>query len=311
MIFNGDTTSSFYLWTRLSEGNNYLASNAVCSSTEISRPGETPLPLIADSYDGTNVYYALEVKTSDDNLSGTDSEVYATIGSGSAIELDSDDNDHEKGDCRKYTVTMGSSLAGEATKVPLVISLVKDSTFPGWKLGYLKLYAYSNADFSGNPLFTSNQLDVEGWFLASENSRDRESFELSLPSWNPVLGAVDLPGPVDVTNGGSRSFTIGYEADDSNHKIYDYNAYKRNNAPEFKVTFKSGKSTTSGKIFDQCFDKYLTWSAGTYGWDCDIDCTGIRDMMVELDMYSVTMSCTVPGQGTKTVTFSRPYTEAD
>lgn len=303
VIYNGDTSGSFYLWTRLSEGENYKASNGVCSSSAISRTGEAPGQLISDD----QFWYLLQVTTSSTDKSGTDSEVYAAIGSGGRVLLNQEDeNDHERGDSRYYTVTMGNYLPNETDSVPVTISLVKKKTAPGWKLGSLQLHLYKKSgngmmdffnDISKSPALSSNKLVIEEWFLTDDYPRSSKTYTLTGLGRDLVCDVSGPTGNVDVTKGGTVEMAISHTITDENRNI-SYNGWTKKFAPEFTASFEQDKG------FNKYLDWYLDESSGR--WVCTLSCSQLRAQMEKAGIYQLTLKYGVKSEGLRTIYLTFP-----
>lgn len=307
IVYNSSTASGFYLWTRVSEGDNYKASAGVCSGSKLSLSETGPKQLIADDYDGQKYWYTLEVKTSDTHLAGTSATVYATIGNGSRVKLDSDENDHETGDCREYLVTMGDYLPTAIDSVPVTISLKKDGTNPGWKLGYLRLHMYKKTgndilsmakDLSKAPVLSSNKYVEEDWFLAKENNRSSATFTLTGMGRDLSYTISGPTGNLDVTTGGNVNLTISDTVTDSNRGGLTYNASQRYSTPKFVATFEQDKG----------FNKYLDWhhDDSTGKWVCTINCSDIYARMLEIGIYQLTLTYGIEAEGLRTIYVTIP-----
>ena len=304
VIYNSNTASEFYLWVRLSEGDNYKASAGVCSSSKISLKESGPKQLIADDYDGQKYWYTLEVKTSDTHLAGTGSGVYASIGNSSTrVKLDSSADDHETGDCREYLVTMGNYLPTAISKVPVTISLEKGGNNPGWKLGYLRLHMYKNtgdqeADLKRDPVMSSNKYVEEDWFLAKENERSSATFTLSGFGRDLTYDITGASGNLDVTKGGTMTMTMSDVVIDGYRGGLTYNASQRYATPQFVASFEQ----------DKAFNKYLRWYHDDSGkqWVCTLDCDGAYARMQEIGMYQLTLTYGIESEGLTTVYVTVP-----
>lgn len=308
VIYNSNTASDFYLWARLSEGDNYEASDGVRSSSKISLKESRPKQLIADDYDGQKFWYTLEVRTSDTKYSGTSSAVYATIGNSSTkVKLDSDDDDHETGDCREYIVTMGNYLPTATSSVSVTISLDKGGTNPGWKLGYLRLNVYKKTgddlfsmakDLAREPVLQSDKYVEEDWFLAKENSRSSATFRLTGFGRDLTYAITGMTGNLDVTKGGTTTLTMSDTVTDGYRGGLTYNAAQRYATPEFVASFEQDKG----------FNKYLTWyhddSAGE--WVCTLDCDDAYARMQEVGIYQLTLTYGIKSEGVRTIYVTVP-----
>lgn len=303
IVYNSSTASSFYLWVRLSEGDNHKASSGVRSASKISLTESSPKPLITDSYGSTSYWYTLEVKTSDTSKSGTDSEVYAQIGNGPKVHLDSDANDHETGDCREYVVTMGSNVPTATSSIPVTISLKKGGLAPGWKLGYLRLNVYKNTgnrseDLKKTPVLRSDKCVEEDWFLADQNGRSSAEFTITGLGRDLSYTISGMTGNLDVTGGGRTYLTISDTVKDSNRGGLTYNASQRYDTPKFTASFD----------LDKGFNKYLEWyhddSAGQ--WVCTVDCNGIYARMQQIGIYQLTLKYGIKSEGLRTIYVTVP-----
>lgn len=303
IVYNSSTASSFYLWVRLSEGDNYKASSGVRSESKISLTESGPKPLITDDYGSGAFWYTLEVKTSDTSKSGTDSEVYAQIGSGPKVHLDSDANDHETGDCREYVVEMADYVPNATSSVPVKISLKKGGLAPGWKLGYLRLNVYKNTgnkseDLKKTPVLRSDKCVEEGWFLADQNGRSSADFTITGLGRDLSYTISGMTGNLDVTGGGRTYLTISDTVRDSNRGGLTYNASQRKSTPQFTATFD----------LDKGFNKYLEWyhddSAGQ--WVCTVNCGDIYERMMEIGIYQLTLKYGIASEGLKTIYVTVP-----
>ena len=307
IVYNSSTASSFYLWVRVSEGDNYKASSGVRSTSKISLTESGPKSLITDDYGSDAFWYTLEVKTSDSNLAGTSAYVYATIGNGTKVHLDSDENDHETGDCREYLVTMGNNVPTAVSSIPVTISLSKSGSNPGWKLGYLRLNVYKKTgddifsmakDLSKEPVLRSDKYVEEDWFLAKENGRSSATFTLTGLGRDLSYTISGHTGNLDVTKGGKTYLTISDTVIDSNRGGLTYNASQRYSTPKFTASFD----------LDKGFNKYLSWyhddSAGE--WVCVIDCDDIYARMQEIDIYQLTLKYGIKSEGYRSIYVTVP-----
>ncbi|MBQ9967476.1 MAG: S-layer homology domain-containing protein [Oscillospiraceae bacterium] len=300
IVSNRYTKDSFYLWTRLSEGNNYKASNAVCSSSAISRTGSAPKALIADDYDGQGFWYLLRVKTSDTSKAGTDSDVYATIG-GKTFYLDSDANDHETGDDRKYLVAVGDSITS-TDSVEVKISLDKGGLAAGWKLGSLQLLVYKKTgsglakDISKDPVLKSSVCTAEDWFLTDDYPRSSKTYTITGLGRSLIYSVSGPQGTVDVTGSGTVEMAVDMTATDSNRGGLTYNAWQRKNAPVFTASFTADKS----------FDRYLDWSIEDGRVVCSFSKSALCDAMREAGIYQLTLNYGISGKTTRTMYVTIP-----
>ncbi len=299
IIYNEDTAGSFWLWTRLSEGVNYKASNAVCSASAISRTGSAPKQLINDE----DFWYFLQVTTSSEKKSGTDSGVFASIGNNPGrVQMEGDENDHEQGDSRSYQVWVENFLPNATDSIPVTISLDKGGTYPGWKLGSLQLHLYRKtgngliSDLQKSPVLSSNKLNIEEWFLTDDYPRSSKTYTLTGLGRNLNLNISGPTGTVDVTKGGTTTLSISETVSDARRGNMSYNGYQRKFAPEFTASFTQ----------DQTFDRYLTWRHENGSWKVTVDNTGLYNRMMEEGIYQLTMSYGVKSKGLQTVYFSVP-----
>lgn len=307
IVYNSSTASSFYLWVRLSEGDNYKASSGVRSESKITLSESGPKSLITDDYGSGAFWYTLEVKTSDTSKSGTDSEVYAQIGNGPKVYLDSDANDHETGDCREYLVTMDNHVPRAVSSIPVTISLKKGGLAPGWKLGYLRLNVYKKTgndlmsamkDLSKEPVLRSDKYVEEDWFLADQNGRSSAEFTITGLGRDLSYTITGHTGNLDVTAGGRTYLTMSDTVKDSNRGGLTYNASQRYSTPKFTASFDQ----------DKAFNKYLEWyhddSAGE--WVCTVNCDDIYDRMMEIGIYQLTLKYGISSEGLKTIYVTVP-----
>ena len=304
VISNRYTAGTFYLWTRLSEGNNYKASNAVCSSSVITRTGSTPKALIVDDYDGQGFWYMLQVKTADTSKAGTDSEVYAII-DGQSYYLDSDANDHETGDNRKYRVAMGNSMFDATDSIDVTISLEKHKLMPGWKLGYLQLHMYKKTgnsfadmakDLTREPVLSSDVCTANDWFLTDDYPRSSKTYTITGLGRRLIYSVSGPQGTVDVTGSGTVEMAVDMTATDSNRGGLTYNAWQRKNAPVFTASFTADKS----------FDRYLNWSIEDGRVVCSFDKGELCAAMREAGIYQLTLNYGVSGGTTRTMYVTIP-----
>lgn len=300
IVYNGDTSGSFWLWTRLSEGVNYKASNAVCSASAISRTGSAPKQLINDE----DFWYFLQVTTSTTDKAGTDSGVFASIGNNTGrVKLDQEgEDDHENGDSRRYQVWMEDFVPNATSSINVTISLDKGGNKPGWKLGSLQLHLYKKtgngliSDLQKGPVLSSDKLTANDWFLTDDYPRSSKTYTLTGLGRNLNLSISGPTGSVDVTKGGTTTLSISETVSDTRRGGMSYNGYQRKFAPEFTASFTQ----------DQTFDRYLTWSHENGSWKVTVDNTGLYSRMMEEGMYQLTLSYGVKEKGLQTVYFSVP-----
>lgn len=304
IVSNRYTSGSFYLWTRLSEGNNYKASNAVCSSTSISRTGSAPKALIVDDYDGQGFWYMLQVKTSDTSKAGTDSEVYAII-DGQSYYLDSDANDHETGDNRKYRVAMGNSMFDATDSIDVTISLEKHKLMPGWKLGYLQLHMYKKTgnsladiakDLARDPVLSSDVCTANDWFLTDDYPRSSKTYTITGLGRNLNYSVSGPQGTVDATGSGWVEMAVDMTVTDAKRGGLTYNAWQRKNAPVFTASFG----------MDKAFDKYLDWSIEDGRVVCSFSKSALCAAMREAGIYQLTLNYGISGKSTRTMYVTIP-----
>ena len=304
VISNRYTSGSFYLWTRLSEGNNYLASNAVCSKSAFTRTGDAPKPLIADDYDnGQGFWYTLRVQTSTTHLSGTDSYIYATI-NGQKYYLDSDENDHENGDNREYLVGMTNSMYSAKDSVDVEISLVSKGTKPGWKLGELQIIVYKKtgndaasmaSDLSKEPVMKSDVLTAEDWFLTDDYPRDSKTYTITGLGRELSYEISGAQGTVDVTTSGSVKVSFSKNTTDSRRGL-TYDAWQRVSAPVIEASFG----------LDSSFDRYLTWRNENGSWSFSFNKSTLYEKMLEAGIYQLTLTYGIRGASQRTMYVTIP-----
>ena len=298
VIFNSGRGSSFYLWVRLSEGNNYHASNAVRSESKISLSESSPSALLTSQYGSTTYTYKLEVTTGSSDGAGTDATVYATVGNGSRTKLEGSGNDHEEGDSREYKVPIGDVYGSKST-IPVEIYVDENLTIkPAWQLASLRLHVYKGDTkvYSG-PVCTVNE-----WFLDNNrnNNQTTATYEVSLP-WSLTY---DVSGPngttVDVRTDDDPVLTMSDTVTDSNRNL-TFNASKHQYTPAFTASFGD---------LDKSFNSCLSWShddsAGE--WVCTVDCDAIYDLMEESENYYITLTYGA-GSNLRTVYFKGADTQ--
>ena len=233
---------------------------------------------------------------SDEDKTGTDSAVSATIGGTTTDLVESGYNDHESGADHEYTVSIGS-LPDSSSTVPVTIKVKQKGSYPAWKLAKLQMVVYRGTQRFASSEFTANQ-----WFL-NDKAGDVSEMTFDITGFGRGLAYTSgqsCGGTVDVTSGSDVQIWIDDMMTAQNRGNLNYNVYKRTHAPEFTASFTNNKE----------FNQYLSWSHEgddtTGKWVCTVDRDDLYSAMLRNNIYSLTLHYGLKGYANKQITFQIP-----
>ena len=226
-IVNLYSVGDYYLFARVTEGNNYLSATSAASAVTVKI--EQPLDLI-------NRSWTVGVQTGTDSGAGTGAKVeivFNYIVGGYSLdwhELDSSENDFENGDFRNYTVN--------ETKDPWILKGF-DIGNDGGGAGSNWQCSYAELSVDG---FGPVKIPVNAWFDNAYGDYYTDGFKRNITS----TGGFDIwGGTYDVSS--SSAGNIAYSFDGNITDQYGtYNAYAHYDAPVINVD-------TSEPGYSDCF----------------------------------------------------------
>ncbi len=277
-IVNLYAVADYYLFARVTEGNNYLLATSPASAVTVRVT--TPLAL-------TNRSWMVGVQTGTDSGAGTDAKVeilfnYSDSGLGTDWhELDSSANDFENGDFRDYTVNemkdpwmlQGINIGGKGSNK--------------WQCSYVNLSIGSIGPV---------KIPVNTWFLDSRGDYYTTGFKRNITS----VGGFDPWGGNYIVNSSSAD-KIVYNFDGNITDQYGtYNVYEHYDAPVIDVQTKSGYSDCySYNVNSFTIDKKALYEKMTKNGDAQLTFT------IKLQFDPRSANNTDAAQFTKTVTITR------
>lgn len=244
--------TDLYLWARIPEGENHLASGTKVSESVI-KITDRPKALVSANIGGSSLTYKLWVQTSNITNAGTNSRIYAKIGNGAYQQLDSSADDFEKGDLRGYDLSVDPNLLYNncGGTIPVMLRYERAGSSSGWHCAWVRL----DVSVNGTLKFRGDQFSVNHWFGAEDYDSNvvEESCKLTGYERNIVFdsGFIIRDGnsatqPYNEENSVfdiDSSSTGNYGWEWSTPRITDhsrgvsYNPYEYINAPELSVTF--------------------------------------------------------------------------
>jgi len=288
------TKNSVYLWARIPEGENYLASDAKVSESAIDIT-DKPKSLVSANIDGKELIYKLWVKTSDINKAGTDSDIYVKIGDSHYQHLDkSGGNDFEKGDLSGYNLTVYPDMLYNncGGSIPVTLRYEKSGSSPGWHCAWIRMDVYVDETLK----IQGDQYTVNHWFGAEDyNSSVVEDYcnltgyERNIVYNNDFI-IRDGEDPISSTDEQNLTIDIDssttgcYSWEWNSPTVYDsirdvsYNPYEYINAPELSVTFD-----------DPSYNKYFTQGL----FDFSVDREKLYQAMAANNKSSLTLTYTL------------------
>ena len=247
-VFMNVKPGTYYLYSRISEGENHLAAVSFASTAvEVTHA-------LSPSF--FNQFW-IGVKTSDIGSAGTDSIIEGSLSFYdynycSVYELSGSENDHERGDYRRYFFSPHFYFNTALKPDPWMINHVridyeKKGTAAGWHCEYVKVgVANNNGSYFGESL---SGIPVGQWFGA-------EDHDSKYVSWISPAGATDamkrnitsvgnfysgLPSSVVLGTNETGSFDFTYNGLVTDQYsafagLANYNVYDHFDAPTLSVS---------------------------------------------------------------------------
>ncbi len=261
----------YYIFARVSEGENYLASdNAVQSTNTVSVEG------IDVNGNPGDYQHLIRIKTSDIAKAGTDSKIsgrfyYLDGTSSNLTHFDNDGNDFEQDDLDSYRIKDGVRAPWMITA--LEIDYVRDGTSPGWHCEYIQpLVSASKIFLPGfSKTFEGEILNVNQWFGAEDHDSKHVVWKGSTDSMKRIIQSVgnfgDIPENISLSSSETESYIFTYDGqilDQYGCKLEGalyvpevYNSYDYLDAPTLSIiaSDKSYKDYTDYNINSVTIDK--------------------------------------------------------
>lgn len=287
VLYNISTTKngkSFYLWTRLSEGENYKASEPVRSAEKLTL-NSVPTPIT----------YKLSVKTGGAASSGTDAQIYVKINGGSQTNLPKKSDNHdrfENGDLDVDVIPVGKGYNDRLDDVDVTIGVVEGSSSnkPGWCMDWFRIDAYQGSEL----LLEGEKIDPTGdsqWFAAKEDGWKYERTYQNVSVYGRYLKyGISGPSSIDLSQNSTVTVSIDLKLYDNRSKK-TMDVYQLEDAPEFVARFSH-----SG------FDKLISWAKTDSVWQATFRTDDVRELMNQYGYKQLSFTYGVPGDPEATAT---------
>ncbi len=240
----------FYLWARVPESENYLASSSVVSdsSTAIFKPKA----LVSSTIGNKSLNYVLYVKTSDVTNAGTNAIISVKIGNGDYQHLDAaGNNDFERGNTDYFSLTIDPNLTYNTCGgiIPITLKYEKKGSAAGWHCAWVRLDVYSTTGGS----MGGTQYNVNHWFGAEDHNQSTIEETYNLTGYERNVTFTGGYSPTEALSLTVTPTSPNYDLNWISPSITEskiavsYNPYEYINAPELSVSFSDTK-----------YNKYIT-----------------------------------------------------